>query len=90
MNIYSNSTSQAQNTTWKLTNLRAEMRNFIPFKLRIITQEEPLRKLQELFHSFEVQAQLHTFEAEGCTLKASPHNPDLQVPSDGSAWPLLE
>ena len=36
--------------------------------MRIITQEEHLRKLRELFRPLEVKAQLYKFfEAQGCT-----------------------
>ena len=36
-------------------------------KLRILSQEEPLRKPWELFHPLEVEAQLYEFlETEGC------------------------
>ena len=42
------------------------MDNFIQAKLRIIIQEQPLRKLQELFCPLKVKAQLYKFfETEG-------------------------
>ena len=45
------------------------MENFIQAKLRIITWEQPLRKLQELFWPLEVKAQLQKFFDTGaCTL----------------------
>ena len=45
------------------------MENFIRTQLRIMTQEQPLRKLWELFHPLEVKAQLYKFfETEGCPL----------------------
>ena len=45
-----------------------EMENFIQAKLRIITREQPLRKLQELFRPLQVKTQLYKFfETEGCT-----------------------
>ena len=52
--------------------------------MRIITWEEHLKKLRELFHPLEVKAQLHKFfETEGCTsndvIVDSLHNPDLSV-----------
>ena len=46
-----------------------EIENFIQTKLRIITQEKHLGKLQELFHILEVKAQLHKLcETEGYIL----------------------
>ena len=38
-----------------------KMENFIRAKLRIITREQPLRKLWELFRPLEVKAQLYKF-----------------------------
>ena len=38
---------------------KKEMENFTWVRLRIITQEQPLRMLWELFHSLEVKAQLY-------------------------------
>ena len=44
------------------------MENFIGAKLRIITQEQHLRRLGELVHQLEVKGQLYEFlETEGCT-----------------------
>ena len=37
------------------------MENFIRAKLGIMTREQPLRKLWELFHPLEVKAQLYKF-----------------------------
>ena len=46
------------------------MENFIRAKLKIITREQHLRNLQDLFHPLEIKAQLYKFfETEGCTLK---------------------
>ena len=44
-----------------ISHSKKEMGNFIGAKLRIITQEQPLRKLWELFYPLEVKAQLHRF-----------------------------
>ena len=50
---------------------KKEMENFILAKLRIITGEEHLRKLQKLLSQLEVKAQLcKFFETEGCTLNS--------------------
>ena len=77
----------------KISQSKKEIENFIWAKLRIITWEQPLRKLWELFQPLEVKAQLYKFfETEGCTLNKpiidSLHNPDLQVQSGGSWWAL--
>ena len=45
------------------------MENFIEAKKRIITWDQQLKKLQELFHPLEVNAQLYKFfETEDCVL----------------------
>ena len=71
------------------------MENFIQAKLRIITWEQPLRKLQELFHPLEVKAQLYKFFWDKelyikWRIIDSLHNPDLWVQSSGSSWPLTK
>ena len=38
---------------------KKEMENFIQAKMRIITQEQLLRKLRELFNLLEVKAQIY-------------------------------
>ena len=64
------------------------MENSIQGNLRIITQEEHLRKLQEMFHSLEIKAQLNKLlEIEGCTLNYglySLYNPELNL-----TWPHI-
>ena len=58
------------------------MENFIRGKLRIITQEQPFRKLWELFCLLKVKAY---FETEGCMLNDiidSLHNADLSIQSE--------
>ena len=40
---------------------KKEMENFIWAILRIMTQEQPLRKLRELFHPLEAKEKLYKF-----------------------------
>ena len=48
---------------------KKRMENFIEAKKRIITWDQQLKKLQELFHPLEVNAQLYKFfETEDCVL----------------------
>lgn len=73
--------------------LNKEMGDFIQAEWRIITREQPLRKLWELFCSLKVKAQLHRFfERGGCILNDVDglHNPDLKVLSGGSCDPLWD
>ena len=64
------------------------MENSIQGNLRSITQEEHLRKLQEMLHSLQVKAELcQLLEIEGCTLNYglySLHNPELSL-----TWPHI-
>ena len=62
------------------------MENLIQAKLRIITQEQPLRKLRGLFCPLRSKHSYVGFEKEGCTTNDvdSLRNPDLQVQSGGS------
>ena len=56
------------------------MENCIQTKLKIITQEQPLRKFQELFVLSDVKSKvLQIFETESCMLndRDSLHNSDL-------------
>ena len=74
-----------QNVNEKLiSQFKKEMEDFIWAKLRIITRDQHLRKLQELLCPLEVKAQVMFFETEGCTLNGvhiinSLHNPDLSI-----------
>ena len=71
---------------------KKEMENLILFKLRVITWEQPLRNLWELFRSLEVKAQLPKFLRQSAVHKHSLYNPGLQVESEewlvGHSWPL--
>ena len=64
------------------------MEKFFEPNLRIITQEEYLRKLQKLFYLLEVKAELGKFFwTRGLYIKwhivDSLHNPDLSSPLQG-------
>ena len=63
--------------TWS----KKKMENFIRAKLRIITREQHLRNLWELFCPLEVKAQLYKFLRQGLYIKwciiDNLHNPDL-------------
>ena len=68
----------------KLVNLRKEWKILVKSNLRIIIQEQHLRKFWELFNLLEVKAQLHKFfETEDCILHiiAGLHSPDLSTMS---------
>ena len=77
-----------QNVNEKLiSQFKKEMEDFIWAKLRIITRDQHLRKLQELLCPLEVKAQVMFFETEGCTLNdvlVTVYTIQIQVP----LWPL--